>query len=201
METPSGLRLFACLCLLAAAFAAPAAAQAPDGSRITLSGAGGIALPLHGDFDFNAPEWQLAVRATVSRHFLLEGFFDQWRKKTQERGARFESSTTYAVKTAGVNWLARGFIDRVAITGGGGFGFLVYDRRFAQSATDCQPTSCQAFDNRFSSQSFTVQGLIGLEVPITSFVSAVGQYQFVTPIEDVGFSHSSVTGGVRVRIW
>ena len=46
-----------------------------------------------------------------------------------------------------------------------------------------------------------MQGLIGLEVPITSFVSAVGQYQFVTPIEDVGFSHSSVTGGVRVRIW
>ena len=57
------------------------------------------------------------------------------------------------------------------------------------------------FDNRFNSQSFTVQGLVGLDVPITSLIGAFGQFQFVTPVEDPGFSHSSVTGGVRVGIW
>ena len=187
-----------------AAWIAPASAQALEDSKITLGGAGGVAFPLHGDFDFNAPEWQLAVRATVSRHFLLEGFFDEWRKKTQDRGARFESSTTYTTRTAGVNWLARGFIGRAAITGGGGIGFMHYDRRFEQIINDCQSSTsgpCQDFENRFNSQSFTFQAAAGLEVPIASVVSAYGQYQFVAPIEDVGFSHSSITGGVRVRIW
>ena len=36
---------------------------------------------------------------------------------------------------------------------------------------------------------------------ITSVIAAFGQYQFVAPFEDIGFSHSSITGGVRVRIW
>ena len=204
MRTLRLARLVSCSCLLLAAWIAPASAQALEDSKITLGGAAGLAFPLHGDFDFNAPEWQITVRATVSRHFLLEGFFDEWQEKTQERDVRFASSTTYTMRTAGINWLARGFIGRAAITGGGGVGFMHYDRRFAQTVTDCQsstPVSCQDFENRFSSQSFTFQGAAGLEVPIASVVSAFGQYQFVAPIEDVGFSHSSVTGGVRVRIW
>lgn len=204
MNTLRARHLVYSLMLLAAAPAVSASAQAFDDSRITVSGAAGIALPLHGDFDFNPPEWQIAGRVTVSRHFLLEGFFDEWRKKTQERGTRFESNTTYTMRTAGVNWLARGFIGRAAITGGGGIGFMHYDRLFAQSVTDCQsstPVSCQDLENRFSSQSFTFQGVASLEVPIASVISAFGQYQFVAPIEDVGFSHSSITGGVRVRIW
>lgn len=195
MEKRLTLGLFACLCLLAAAFAAPASAQGPDDSRITLSGAGGIAFPLHGDFDFNAPEWQITVRATVSRHFLLEGFFDEWRKNSQQRFTRFESNTTYTMRTVGVNWLVRGFIGRATVTAGGGPGFLLYSRRFEQAVDD------QSFENRFTSQSFVVQGVAGVEVPITSIISGFGQFKFVMPIEDPGFSHMSVAGGVRVRVW
>jgi hypothetical protein len=194
----------ACSGVLLLVLAAPAAAQGLEDSRITVSGAGGIAFPLHGDFDFNAPEWQIAVRATVSRHFLLEGFFDEWRKKSQDGGLSFDSNTTYTMRTVGVNWLARGFIDRAAFTGGGGIGFMHYDRLFEQSVRGCQPStpaSCQALENRFNSQSFTFQAVAGVEVPIASVLSAFGQYQFVAPIEDVGFSHSSLTGGVRVRVW
>jgi len=204
MRTLRLARLVSCSCLLLAAWIAPASAQALEDSKITVGGAGGVAFPLHGDFNFNAPEWQLTVRATVSRHFLLEGFFDEWRKKTQDSGARFESSTTYTMRTAGLNWLARGFIGRAAITGGGGIGFMHYDRLFEQIVNDCQsstPGSCQDFENRFNSQSFTFQTAAGLEVPIASVVSAFGQYQFVAPIEDVGFSHSSIAGGVRIRVW
>jgi hypothetical protein len=182
----------------------PASAQGFDDSRITASGAAGIALPLHADLDFNAPEWQIAVRGTVSRHFLLEGFFEAWRHRAEDPRTTAARRTTYTMKTVGVNWLARGFVGRAAITGGGGIGFMHYDRRFEQIVGDCQPStpaSCQIFENRFNSQSFTFQGVAGLEVPIVSRISAFGQYQFVAPIEDVGFSHSSVTGGVRVKIW
>jgi hypothetical protein len=181
MQTLRMTALAACSALLLLVSVAPAVAQRREDSRITVSGAGGIAFPLHGDLDFKAPEWQIAVRAAVSRHFLLEGFFDEWR-----------------------NWLARGFIDRAAFTGGGGIGFMHYDRLFEQSVRGCQsptPASCQALENRFNSQSFTFQAVAGVEVPIASVISAFGQYQFVAPIEDVGFSHSSVTGGVRIRVW
>src|SRR5687767_9168701 len=107
-----------------------AMAQTVD-ERLTVSGAAGIALPFHADFDFNPPEWQIAIRATVSRHFLLEGFFNQWRERTEDvrtnltlhgpsgvtgHVSRLEHRTTYAMKTVGVNWLARGFIGRAAFT-------------------------------------------------------------------------------------
>jgi hypothetical protein len=204
MQTLRMTALAACSALLLLVSVAPAVAQRREDSRITVSGAGGIAFPLHGDLDFKAPEWQIAVRAAVSRHFLLEGFFDEWRKKSQNAGLSFESNTTYTMRTVGVNWLARGFIDRAAFTGGGGIGFMHYDRLFEQSVRGCQsptPASCQALENRFNSQSFTFQAVAGVEVPIASVISAFGQYQFVAPIEDVGFSHSSVTGGVRIRVW
>ena len=203
MERLRRTRLLACVFSLLAVVA-PAWAQGLDDSRISLSGAGGISFPLHGDLDFNAPEWQIAVRGTVSRHFLLEGFFEEWRHKTEDVRTNVTLRTTHTMKTVGANWLARGFAGRAAITGGGGIGFMHYDRRFAQSVTGCQssaPVSCQDFENRFNSQSFTVHGVAGVDVPITSWIAAFGQYQFVVPMEDVGFSHSSITGGVRVRIW
>ena len=193
------IRQAGCLALFVAASAAPVLAQTDD-SRITLSGAGGISIPVHGDLDFTAPAWQIAVRGSVSRHFLLEGFFEEWRHETEDVLATVTQRTTHTMKTVGVNWLGRGFVGRAAFTGGGGIGFMQYDRRFEQSANDC-PGSCQEFDNRFTSQSFTFQGVAGVDVPITSVFAAFGQCQFVVPIEDVGFSHSSVTGGVRVRIW
>jgi hypothetical protein len=46
-----------------------------------------------------------------------------------------------------------------------------------------------------------VQGVAGVDVPITSIISGFGQFKFVMPIEDPGFSHTSVPGGVRIRVW
>ena len=39
-----------------------ATAQGHDAPSVALSAGAGMAFPLHGDFDFNAPEWQLAIR-------------------------------------------------------------------------------------------------------------------------------------------
>ena len=187
--------------------------------RLSASIAGGMAVPLNADFDFNGAEWQVAVRGTVSPRYLLEGFFDEWRHSSEDmfpggllQGpsgtigsyGRVMQHTVHTTRALGFNALFRGSIGRVSFTGGGGPGYLVYHRTFSQELTDCQASVaqvCDGFQNRWTSGGFSVQGLVGAEAPLWSRVSAFAQVKFTGRVSDFSGSHTSATGGVRVAVW
>lgn len=214
-----GLHTLGTALFLFLACAPAASAQGLEPPSVALSAGAGMAFPLHGDFDFNAPEWQLAIRAAVSPHLVLEGFFDQWRHTDEEvrlgitllgpdgvigHAGRLEQRTEFTTRTVGFNALARGSLDRARFTGGGGIGYLTFHRRFTATVSDCEssvPTACQDTENTFSNGAFSVQGVAGVDVFVTSRVAAFGQFQSVIPIDDPSVTHLSVSGGVRLRIW
>jgi hypothetical protein len=117
---------------------------------------------------------------------------------------RLETITTHTTRTVGLNALARGFAGRASVTGGGGIGYFFYHRRSEQIVTDCEsssPAVCQNSESTHEWQSFSVQGLAGVDVPIGPVIAAFGQFKVVTPVRDVTASHFSTTGGIRVKIW
>jgi hypothetical protein len=187
--------------------------------RLSIAAAGGIATPFHSDFEFNAASWEVSLRGQTARHLALEGFFEQWQHTDREvllnrdilgpngflgRVGRIEESTTYRMRTAGVNGLATGRAGRVTFGGGGGIGFLEYDRRFAQASTGCDPSVaqlCGSTENTFSSNSFTIQVVGELDVAIVRRVAGFGRYLMVVPTSDPGFGHGAFLAGVRVTLW
>ena len=198
----------------------PGAAVAQDeGPRLTIAAAGGVATPFHADFDFTAATWEISFRGQTARHLAVEGFFEQWQHVTDEvflnrdilgptgslgRVGRIEQSTRYRMRTAGFNALATGRSGRVTFGGGGGIGFLQYDRRFAQAATGCDaPVAqlCGSTEDTFSNNSFTVQGVAEVDVAIGRRVQGCGRYLLVVPTSDPGFGHGAVLAGVRVTLW
>ena len=207
--------------LLAALSFVPAAASAQHAQpvRLAAGAAAGLAIPLHGDFGFNAPEWQISIRAAVSDHVLLEGFFDEWRKSTENvlenlplRGPdaiighvdRISLRTQHVTRSVGMNGLLRGQFGRVSLTGGGGVGFMSYRRDYSETTTGCQstiPSVCQGRENRWTNSSFTLQAAGGVDVALTSRLSGFAQYQMIAPVNDFGSMHVGVIGGVRVGVW
>jgi hypothetical protein len=217
MRTPTPLLVTLALCLVA--FSARATAAQDEVPRLTLAAAGGLATPFHGDFDFTATSWEISVRGVTAPHLAIEGFFEQWQHGTSDvlldrdiqgpngflgRVGRIEQSTRYRMRTSGVNALVTGRSGRVTFGGGGGIGFLEYDRRFAQVTTGCDASIaqlCNATENTFSSNSFTVQGVAEVDVAIVRRVHGFGRYLLVVPTSDPGFGHGTVLGGVRVTLW
>src|SRR5829696_1729181 len=109
------LSMIATVAVLLAAERADAQDRAP---RLTVAAAAGIASPFHGDFDFTAPSWEVSVRGATASHLAIEVFFEQWQHVDRRvllnrdiqgpngflgRVARIEESTTYRMRTAGVN--------------------------------------------------------------------------------------------------
>jgi hypothetical protein len=205
---------------LSSVVCAPRAAVAQEAvPRLTVAAAGGLATPFHADFDFTAASWEISLRGQTAPHLAVEGFFEQWQHTTGEvllnrdiqgpngflgRVGRIEQTTRYRMRTTGVNALVTGRSGRVTFGGGGGIGFLEYDRRFAQATTGCDPSIaqlCNATENTFSSNSFTVQGVAEVDVAIVRRVQGFGRYLLVVPTRDPGFGHGTVLGGVRVTLW
>jgi hypothetical protein len=200
------------------ALAMPAAAGQPEAPRVTVSGGAGVAMPFHGDFDFTAAAWQAAVRVTVNPHMLIEGFYGEWRHSTERvlpdqrvtgPGGLIGSIDRVTVHTkhvrpeVGFNVLLAATAGRVMFSAGGGAGLLVYRRQFTQTYEGCQVTtgSCTDVSTRFTSGSFSVQGVAGLDVAIVPRLRAFGEYRIGVPVEDVGFGQSTVLGGLRVTLW
>jgi hypothetical protein len=221
MATTRGLTtaVIAFFALTIGQFVTPSAAAAQSAPRLAIGASAGLSIPLHGDFDFTAPEWQISLRTTVSDHVALEGFFEQWRHATDEvrtnvtlqgpasivgHAGRISSRTLQCTRIAGFNALARASFDRVTLTAGGGPSIWLYERRFSQTLSDCestQPNGCRDFASRFSNSSFSVQAVAGLDVALTSRLAAFGQYQLAAPTVDISGGHSSVGAGVRLRVW
>jgi hypothetical protein len=64
-----------------------------------------------------------------------------------------------------------------------------------------QPSVCQGFNNRWTSSGFSLQGVVGADVTLTSRFIAFGQFKLTGPVQDFGSSHTSLTAGVRIGIW
>ena len=216
------MRVFrlSCFTILAASVLATSTAAGQDVSpKLTIAAAGGIATPFHVDFDFTAPSWELSARASIARHVAVEGFFEQWEHSEGTvlvdqaihgpsgilgRVARIESRTTYRMRTAGFHVLGTGGAGRVSFFGGGGIGMLVYDRRFTNTTAGCDAGAaelCRTFENTFSSNPFTVQGVAEVDVTIVPRVQVFGRYLLVVPPQDPGFGHGTFLAGARIVLW
>jgi hypothetical protein len=211
----------ACVAIAAAALvvaARPSEAQSPETPRFTVSFGAGMADPFHGDLEFNAASWDAAARGAASRHVLVEGFFNEWRHTAESvrvdlpiqgptgvigRIGRLSQRTQHTMQSVGVNVLPTMSRGRLTISAGGGGGFVLLQRHFTQMVSDCQSTGaggCSSLDNRHTSSSLSVQGVVGVDVAITRRVLAFGQYRIVVPVDDAGSGHGAAVGGVRVVI-
>ena len=213
-------RLVVGLLGLAALAMNPARAAAQqDSPRLSIAAGAGAAMPLHGDLDFIAREWQMSVRGSVTPHFALEGFFSSWRHDTTRvlldqaiqgptgflgRVGRIEETTAHKVRVVGVNALATGTIGRVSVAGGGGIGLWMLDRRFHQSSTGCDasvPQLCRSVASTFTNNSETAQAVVDVDVAATRRVHVFGRYQLLLLFQDPGSGHGSAAAGLRVVLW
>lgn len=196
-----------------------AAAQSVERPRLTVSAGGGIANPMHGDFDFVAPEWQVSVRARLADGVTFEGFVNEWRHSTEAvhlnqtmtgpagfltRAGRFEEHSLRTTRVIGVNVLGGRTAGRVSWAAGGGIGAMDFRHEYTQSTTECVPDLpqiCREFRNEFTNSSFSIQALAGVDVRVARRVQAFGQFLLAVPTVDPGSGHSSITGGVRFVIF
>jgi hypothetical protein len=189
--------------------------------RVSASVTAGLASPLHADLEFNTPEWQLAVRAATDKHVALEVFFDQWRQAeaTVASGGRFSGiggltgtydairyGTEFTVRTVGFNALLSQSFGRVSVSGGGGPGFLVLRRVSWLKYQNCrvnQPDACVNGRSSHADGSFSIQGVAGSEITITTrtpTIAVVTRFQFILPVRDPGSGHTSLLAGLRVGL-
>ena len=199
------------------ALAAPAAGQTGlQRPKLSASVAAGVALPVHGDLGFTGREWQVTVRREISPHFVVEGFFDQWRRAFDDTFAAtpFDQSgglifngvqqhTTHVTSSVGVSALVQGTIGRLTVAAGGGPGWMEYRRKFRQELTGCESAdaqACQPSDNTWRSSDVSLHGVVSADVRLATHLSAFGRFKFTGPVSDFGSSHGSVTAGVRVGI-
>jgi hypothetical protein len=194
--------------------ATPARAQSPAAGRFSVGAAAGVATPLHGDFDFTAPAWQVDVRLDTARHFASTVFFEQWLRKDEEIRTgvmltgptgligsvdRIVSKTSHRTSVLGWSLLAKS-TGRVVVSGGGGVSYLVYARDFTQTVEGCTPASlCGTSESDHDSSAFAAQVQAGIDVDIVPHLAVMGQFRLVMPIEDPGSGHHTVLGGVRLR--
>lgn len=211
--TMRGLTAVAMATMALAIGAGSAAAQSPDETRLSVAAGGGIANPLHGDFQFNAQTWHATVRLRSSRLVSFEATYSEWRHTetstytnivtgSANRIGRVVTETEYVARTAGFNVLLQHAVGRFGVWGGAGPGFMTLGHRYRYTASECQGIArCDTYTNDYSDGAFAVQGVAGFDVGLTSRIAAFGQYGFMIPTEDPGAGHVTLTAGVRVRLW
>jgi hypothetical protein len=185
------------LAALALALSRSAAIGQTVQPRLSVAAGGGIANPLHADFDFTAPDWHVSVRAANTRHLAIEGFYEVW----EHAEGRIEQVTTHRMRTAGLNLVATVGSPRVMVSGGGGISLIAYDRRYTIMASGCDAGVANVCENRFSSDSFAFQGLAEVDVAVVRRVQAFGRYQLVAAFTDPGFGYANLSAGVRIVLF
>jgi hypothetical protein len=194
---------------------APAAAQ-DRAPAFTIGGGAGIANPFHGDLSFTATAWEVSARWNGGRWVLMETFAGEWLHDEESRNlvvpiygssgligyaAELVQKTKQRMRVAGVNVLPMWERGRVRLWGGGGAGFLLYTRRSTTRIAGCpspSPFPCDDYATSHASGALTVQAAAGADVAIGRFLVAFAKYGVVFPLEEPGFGHAAVLGGVRV---
>jgi hypothetical protein len=204
------------LCLLIVASPALARAQAFEAPRLTIGASAGVSDPLHGDWQFVAPSWDLGVRGQVAPHFIVEAFASQWRHTTKSvrtglpvtgvngplgRIGQMMTDDQTLVDVAGVSFLPALTTGRLTVAGGGGPALMVLRHNYAQRFANCEPASlCRDYENQHTATTFAVALAGSVDVRLASWLTAFGQFRTAVPTEDPGSGHVAATAGVRVVI-
>lgn len=185
--------------------------------RVSVGVGGGVAVPFHGDFDFNAWAWDADVRFALSRHTLLEVSGGDWRHtetsvltdvvvQTPPLPAgsfgRLEQSTVRVQRAVHASLLGTGSVGRVRLSGGGGVGLLGHNRRFRQTTEGCSGSlvdACGTLENTFSSISTSIQGSGGADVNLTDAFSVYGLARLTLPMTDPAGLELRWIAGLRWR--
>jgi len=181
--------------------------------RVSVGGGAGIALPLHGDFDFTPWAWEADLRVGLSPRVLVEAAVGEWRHNTTTAAdhipapaypdaiGHLEQTTTHAMRTMQVNLLAAATAGRVRVTAGGGVGLLRHLRTVTTVAENCSgAATCGTFHSDVSSTTASAQAVGGMDVDVARFIAVYGQARFVVPLTDPGGSDLRVTAGVRLTL-
>lgn len=192
-----------------------ATAQTNDPPRLTVGAAGGVTNPLHGDFQFIAPSWDVAVRGQVANHLAIEGFISRWRHTNETARIGVPLSGPGAIGTVGelviedsdqVSMVGFSFqptfsTGRVSIAAGGGPAVMIFRSDYVQRLSDCDAAiaaSCGTFATSRTNGTFAVQFGGAVDVRLVSRLTAFGQVRVGVPIDDAGSGHVAGTVGVRL---
>ena len=192
---------------------ASAAAQGVERERVSIGAAAGIADPIHGDFQFKAPAWQVDVRLNTGRFLASTVFFEQWRKRDEDVRTnipilgptgpigqidRLVSENTYRTRIVGWSLLAKSN-GRAAVNGGGGVSYMFYSRESSSTAEGCMPaTLCGTTSSGFDNGAFSAHLQTGVDVRVLPRLAVMGQFRLTVPIDDPGSGHGAFTAGARV---
>ena len=197
-----------------ALLAAPAEAQSTDTRSVSVGVGGGMATPLHGDFDFTAGAWQVDFRFGTGRYLASTMFIEQWLRNEDEvrigvpilgptgpmgRIDRITTATSHRTSAVGWSLLARS-TGRVVVSGGGGVSYLLYARKFTQTAEGCTPASlCTTSRSEFDNSAFAAQLQAGIDAEVVRHLAVMAQFRVLVPIDDPGSGHHTLVGGMRLR--
>lgn len=177
--------------------------------RVSVGAGAGLAIPLHGDFDFTPWAWDADVRLKMGPHGLLEAAAGEWRHSattvteniatTGGAIGRLQQTTSRTQRFVQANVLATGSHGRVRLAGGGGVGLLQHQRRTRTDATACSGAApCGSFSSMFSNATGTVQAVGGADVSLSHAVALYAQARFLVPMTDPGGSDLRLTTGLRI---
>ena len=206
----------AAMFLLMLAIPAFTGAQTFEAPKLTIGAAGGVSDPLHGDFQYVAPSWDVSVRGQVARGLAIEGFMSRWRHSDETvrinvplmgpggpvgRIGEMRLDSTVAVSMIGFTLLPAFSRGRVTVAGGGGPALMIFRSEYGQHYRDCDPPSaCLDFERHSSNGTFAVQLASSVDVRLAARVTTFGQFRAGIPIEDPGSGHFAVSGGFRFLI-
>jgi hypothetical protein len=201
--------------LLLLLFAPAATAQTSDPPRLTVGASGGVTNPLHGDFQFIAPSWDVAVRGQVAGHLAIEGFMSRWRHSTQSaqidvplsgpgpigRVGRIEIENGDQVSMVGFSFEPTFSTGRVTLAAGGGPAMMIFRSDYVQRLSGCDAAvaaSCGTYETHRTNGTFAVQFGGAVDVRLAPRLTTFGQVRVGVPIEDPGSGQVAATVGVRL---
>jgi len=142
--------------------------------------------------------WSIGAQVRASRHLLIDGTVSGWQSSQLE--AHFKATVDHRAtsRTAVVSAIATTAFGRIRLSSGAGFGFAAVstssELRFPGCTSHCGSTTVPIVVSGPA-----VQGVLGIDVAITSRVAAFASYRLVLPFTP-GLADVSFLGGVRVVI-
>jgi hypothetical protein len=202
------MKLLAFVPLLVLLDSASATAQGVDPGRVSFGAAAGISDPLHGDFGFRAPSWEVDVRLNTWTFLASSVFVEQWRHTDEDVSTNVITPTgridrltrARTDQTRVVGWSLLGKSNgRVAVNGGGGVSYLLYSRESSTKLEGCTPASlCGASASDFDNGAFAAQVQAGVDVRVIPRLAVTGNFRLVAPVEDPGAGHITFLAGARL---
>ena len=151
MTFPGRVAAILLLMLAAPAFVG---AQTFEPPKLTIGAAGGVSDPLHGDFQYVAPSWDVSVRGQVARHLMIEGFISRWRHSSERvrtsvpltgptgslgQIGEMTIESGQSVAMVGFTFLPTFSRGRFTVAAGGGPAMMIFRSDYAQRFSGCEP--------------------------------------------------------------